>query len=76
MNELTTEVVIGSLITMGVFGYIACFFDTFGEQKNWRDWLLVSYVYIPLGLVLIAVMAAYPGLLVGALFLLGIYASS
>lgn len=45
------------------------------EWQNVSGWLMVSYLGIPAFFVLLAILIGFPGLLFGALFLIGVLAA-
>lgn len=76
MSDLTFGDAVGIAFCLGLFGYMLCFMTVSGSSNTWKDWALVSFVGLPLGLVAIAVLVAVPGLFIGLVFVLGILAVS
>jgi len=73
--DMTFEDFTAALIGFAFLGFMVTFMCPWGRVMTWTDWALISFVAMPLGLVVIAVLVAVPGLFIGLVFLLGILAA-
>lgn len=74
MGELSGGDVVGAAISLGLFGMLAMIAMPW-EWKTVQGWLIVSFAIIP-GVILVAALAASsPLMIVGLAFLLGIAAT-